>query len=70
MTQNRLCAELPAQPLIGRTEYARLVGISDSTTKRWARAGIGPQPIKVGPRTIRYRRDEVETFLAGKWAAA
>lgn len=56
--------------LIDRTQFASLVPASPSTVKRWARDGIGPRPIKIGPRMVRYRREDVEAFLAGKDRAA
>ncbi|RBY94944.1 hypothetical protein DQ244_01575 [Blastococcus sp. TBT05-19] len=52
-----------------RRELEARTGASLSTLKRWARLGIGPRPIKVGPRMVRYRRDEVDAWLAGRPAA-
>lgn len=61
---------MTAQPeLIDRRELEARTGASLSTLKRWARLGIGPQPIKVGPRMVRYRRVEVDAWLAGRPAA-
>ena len=37
---------------------------SPHTIRRWFRAGVGPPAYKVNG-TIRFRRDEVETWLEG-----
>lgn len=56
--------ELPTdRELLTAAEYRRLARNSKSTIARWRRDGIGPQPIKVGPRAIRYRASEVKEFL-------
>jgi predicted DNA-binding transcriptional regulator AlpA len=46
-----------------RREYAELARVHVTTVQRWARAGIGPRPRKVGPRLVRYNRAEVLAFL-------
>ncbi|WP_405585356.1 helix-turn-helix transcriptional regulator [Streptomyces sp. NBC_01092] len=48
---------------ITRREYAALARVHPDTIKRWGRAGIGPQPRRVGPRLVRYDRDEVLAYL-------
>jgi predicted DNA-binding transcriptional regulator AlpA len=40
--------------LYTRKEAARYLKKSEPTLERWAAQGIGPKPIKVGPRSIRY----------------
>lgn len=47
-----------------KAQFAGLLGVSLRTLERWARAGIGPRPRKIGPRLVRYDPDEVERFLA------
>ena len=40
--------------LLTRREAAHYLRKSEPTLERWARLGIGPQPKKVGPRSVRY----------------
>ncbi|AZQ40529.1 DNA-binding protein [Streptomyces cyaneochromogenes] len=46
-----------------RREYAALARVHPDTIKRWARVGIGPKPRRVGPRLLRYDREEVLAYL-------
>jgi excisionase family DNA binding protein len=50
--------------LLTRDEVAELARVHRRTLDRWAAQGIGPQPVRHGPRLIRYRRREVEEWLA------
>lgn len=49
--------------LLTVAELMQKARVSKSTTVRWRRNGIGPKPIKVGPRAIRYSAREVDAFL-------
>jgi predicted DNA-binding transcriptional regulator AlpA len=53
--------------LLDRVEVCRLFGgskpINPSTLYRGIREGRYPSPIKVGPQTSRWLRDEVEAVL-------
>ena len=40
--------------LYTRREAAKYLKKSEPTLERWARLGLGPQPKKVGPRSLRY----------------
>jgi len=40
--------------LYTRREAAEYLRKSVPTLERWARLGIGPKPLKVGPRDVRY----------------
>lgn len=46
-----------------RDEFAALAGVHRRTTEYWAARGLGPRPIRHGPRLIRYHRGEAETWL-------
>lgn len=45
-----------------RNEVAGSLRLSVRTLERWAKQGIGPRPIKRGPRLIRYSAAEVEEY--------
>jgi len=49
--------------LMTRDEFARVARVHRRTLDAWATKGIGPQPVRHGPRLIRYRRGEVEKWL-------
>ena len=40
-----------------RRRAAELLGLSESTLRRWAAEGHGPQAVRIGPRRIYYRGD-------------
>lgn len=45
-----------------RPKAARMLHKHEFTLKRWARAGYGPQPVKVGGR-LYYRISDIERWL-------
>ena len=47
-----------------RDELAEVVGVHRRTLELWAARGLGPRPIRHGPRRIRYHRGEVQAWLA------
>ena len=46
-------------------ELAEELGLCRDTVLRWKR-GEGPRVIRLGPRTIRYNRKDVEVWLKGR----
>lgn len=59
----KVCA-VETQELMTRAEFAARLGIAPITAAHWAMQGIGPQPIKLGPRLLRYRKSDVDAWLA------
>lgn len=55
--------ETQGPELLTTKEFMRKARVSKSTAARWRRNGIGPKPIKTGPRAIRYRARDVDEFL-------
>lgn len=55
---------------LSKADVARRYGISVRTLERWARKGIGPKPIRRGPRLIRYDASEVEAWRERKEVSA
>ena len=41
-----------------------IVGVSRSALYEWMNEGRFPRPIKVGPRTVRWRTEDIEEWLA------
>lgn len=44
-------------------QLAAMIGKSVKTCARWRHNGIGPKYVRVGPRSVLYRRSDVETWL-------
>lgn len=51
--------------LVTPAELAERAKVSRSTVERWRFEGRGPAPIKLTPRTVRYKRSDVDRFLSG-----
>jgi excisionase family DNA binding protein len=45
-------------------ELAKWLRVKPQTVYQWNYEGTGPQPTRLGPRIIRYRRQDVEVWLA------
>jgi excisionase family DNA binding protein len=56
---------MPYSNNISIKETARLVGMSESTIRRWVKEAVFPLPFKVGGRTFFYK-PEVDGWLAEK----
>jgi len=56
--------------LITEPEAAKLLGVSLTSLRRWRNAGRGPMARRIGPRALRYRRTDIEDFVAGSRIAA
>ena len=48
--------------LITSADFAAVAKVSTSTVERWRFDGHGPAPVRLGYRTVRYRRADVESF--------
>jgi len=44
-------------------DTVRLIGVNAVTLRRWRDHGCGPRFVRLGPRLIRYREDDVDEFL-------
>ena len=58
----------PAQPeqpdtLMTRKEVAAVLHVNPRTLTRWSTEGIGPQPLTLAPRVVRYRASDVQAFI-------
>jgi excisionase family DNA binding protein len=50
--------------LMNRREVASLLNVNERTLDRWAKVGRFPAPIRLGPKTYRWRAVDVEQALA------
>jgi hypothetical protein len=55
--------------LYTRAEAAEYLRKSVPTLERWAKLGIGPKPLKVGPRDVRYTLRSLREAAGAKAAA-
>ena len=55
-----------ADHLLRRDEVEAQTGLSRSAIYRLMRAGQFPEPIKVGPRAVRWPQSEISQFLASR----
>ena len=59
---------LPNEPqvlgrLISAQRTAALLQIDRATLRRWRKRNIGPPFIRLGPKLIRYRDDDIKSYL-------
>ena len=81
MSKTRVCRVIgdgtkPAADLLDdndilytRSEAAEYLRKAVPTLERWARIGIGPKPLKVGPRGVRYTLRSLREATGSKGAA-
>ena len=48
------------------TEVSRLIGVSKATLYRWIKAGGFPRPLQLGPRAVRWPKDEIDEWLRNR----
>ena len=56
--------------LLRREEVETRCGIARTTIYRLMRCGEFPEPIKVGPRAVRWPASEIESWVAGRSRAS
>lgn len=57
--------ELPAGSLVRLPTILAALPISRSTFLAWVQAGRAPQPVRIGPRAVAWKVEEIREFLAG-----
>lgn len=50
--------------LLRRQEVEAITGFACSSIYRLMRAGLFPEPVKIGPKSVRWRASEIEAWLA------
>ena len=64
-------AGISPNQLLKLSEVRRLVGLGSSTIYQRIGNGKFPKPLQLGPRTVRWRRGDLDTWLASlPWALA
>ena len=53
-------------PLIRTGTLARRWRVTNNCVRSWAEKGAIPAPIKMGPRALRWRRDEILAWEQGR----
>lgn len=53
-----------AGELLNEKEAAAALALSASTLRNWRCKNQGPKAVRVGARSIRYRRTDLEAFIA------
>lgn len=61
----RAAGDALPEPLMSKRQAADYLGKNERTLERWLRDGVGPRYLRVG-RTIRYRRADIDDWLAGR----
>lgn len=51
-------------------EVADRLRVPPGTLRYWRSKGLGPRSVKVGPKHVRYRSDDVEAYLEAAHAQA
>ena len=49
--------------LFATNEVAKLLGVDRTTLSRWRDRNAGPRYLRIGPKLIRYREDDIAEFL-------
>jgi len=63
-----MSAQIQETILISRQSIAKMLGCSPKTIDRLRERGEMPPPLIVAPRTIRWRKAEIEDWLASRQA--
>ena len=56
--------------LLTQREAASVLRLSERTLERWRVAGIGPRFVRLGRRSIRYRQQNVDAYVAARVVAS
>lgn len=54
------------RPLLRRREVEQITCLGTSTIYRLMREGRFPEPIKIGPKAVRWKPDEIDTYLESR----
>ena len=63
--QQTPAAKMEGGFLLTDTDVAALYGVAVNTVRNWRSQGTGPAFVKLGKRAVRYRPEDVASFIAG-----
>lgn len=52
------------RPILDSRQAARYLGVTEAALRLWREKGGGPPFFKAGPRLIRYRRTDLDRWIA------
>ena len=55
-----------ASLLLTTDEAAKLLGVSPKTVAYWRSTGDGPVFVRLGARTIRYKLEDISSYIGGR----
>lgn len=58
--------EAESDRLISTAELALLLHVEPRTLAAWRQRGIGPVPVRLTSRVVRYRASDVREYIAGR----
>ena len=64
-SQDLSAGDVP-RALLRRRELCKLLGVGAATIYRWLRNGSFPPPVRLGPRRVAWRVEDVEEWLANR----
>ena len=58
-----MATELESKPILRQRDVCTLLGISRACLWTWRRAGVFPEPLKLGPRLLGWRASDVRNWI-------
>ena len=65
-TRTRSTPYDPAADIVRPRHLPQAVGLSEITIRRWRQRGEFPEPIRLGPQAIGWRRIDIDAWLASR----
>ena len=53
-------------PILRRPDVEAVTGLSRSTIYKWMDEGSFPKPVKLGPRAVGWREEQIEAWIADR----
>ena len=50
--------------ILSTAEVSEILGVPTETLRFWRHKGTGPQSFKLGPRKVRYAREDLDAWIA------